>query len=84
MTDDRFKEIQSLPQVRDSIILKLEHIRRYLNLGKASIMVGAGFSKNAKKAPSVTVKDWNALTNDFIDRLYTKEELSHLNLKFVS
>ena len=84
MTEDRFREIQSIPGVRDSIILKLEHIRRYLNLGKASIMVGAGFSKNAKKAPSVKVKDWNALTNDFINRLYTKEELNNLDLKFVS
>ncbi len=84
MTDERFKEIQATPIVRDSILLKLEHIRRYLNSGKSSIMIGAGFSKNAKKAPSVNVKDWNALTEDFLDRIYTKEERKNLNLRFVS
>lgn len=84
MTEDRFKEIQSIPSVRDSIILKLEHIRRYLKDGKASVMVGAGFSKNAKKSASVKVKDWNELTEDFLNRIYTPEERSELDLKYVS
>lgn len=84
MTEDRFKEIQSFPSVRDSIILKLEHIRRYLKDGKASVMVGAGFSKNAKKSASVKVKDWNELTEDFLNRIYTPEERSELDLKYVS
>lgn len=84
MTEDRFKEIQLIPSVRDSIILKLEHIRRYLKDGKASVMVGAGFSKNAKKSASVKVKDWNELTEDFLNRIYTPEERSELDLRYVS
>ena len=84
MTEDRFREIQSIPGVRDSIILKLEHIRRYLKDGKASVMVGAGFSKNAKKSASVKVKDWNELTEDFLNRIYTAEERTELDLRYVS
>lgn len=84
MTEERFNQIKAMPGVRDSIILKLEHIRRYLNMGKASVMVGAGFSKNAKKSHSVEVKDWNALAQAFIDRLYTKDEQKNISFKYTS
>lgn len=32
----------------DSMRMKLDHIKRYLDEGKAAALIGAGFSKNAK------------------------------------
>ena len=40
-------QIQSV-SMPDSVRMKLEHIKRYLDEGKASALVGAGFSKNAR------------------------------------
>ena len=50
--------------------MKLEHIKRYLDAGKAAVFVGAGFSKNAQMPEHAEMKDWNALGLDFYRKLY--------------
>lgn len=68
---NRFNRISdSLPS---SIKMKLEHIKRYLNQNKASVMVGAGFSKNAEMDESISMKDWKALGVEFYKKLYNSE-----------
>ncbi len=49
---------------------KLDRIRHFLNEGKASVMVGAGFSRNAEKEAHVEMKDWNSLSKDIYEQLY--------------
>ena len=51
--------------------MKLDYIKKNLAEKKASVMVGAGFSKNADMDESVVMKDWNALASDFYERLYS-------------
>lgn len=75
MNIDRYNIIkESLPS---SILMAMEHIRRFLNDGKASVMVGAGFSKNASKPDFVEMKDWNALGKVFYRLLYSHDPKSH-------
>ncbi len=50
--------------------MKLEQLRRFLSLGKASIMVGAGFSKNAEMSEGSRMKDWGELCEDFHKELF--------------
>lgn len=80
MNSDRYNVIKkSLPS---SILMAMEHIRRFLDDGKASVMVGAGFSKNAIKPDFVEMKDWNALGKVFYRLLYSHEpESSDLEFK---
>ena len=54
----------------DSLRMKLDHIKRYLDEGKAAALVGAGFSKNARMPEAAEMKDWNALGIEFYKRLY--------------
>ena len=54
-------------------MMKLDHLKRYLELGKASVMIGAGFSKNAEMDSTVQMKDWNGLVFDFHKRLYSRD-----------
>jgi len=71
MNTDRYNIIkESLPS---SILMAMEHIRRFLDDGKASVMVGAGFSKNAIKPDFVEMKDWNALGKVFYKLLYSHD-----------
>ena len=49
---------------------KLDRIRHFLNEEKASVMVGAGFSRNAEKEAHVEMKDWNSLSKDIYEQLY--------------
>ena len=78
MENTRFDEIKG--HLTESVIMQLEQIRRFLNSGCASVMIGAGFSKNAIQPDSVKMKDWNTLARDFFVRLYnrmpTPEELA--------
>lgn len=68
MTTERYNEVkEGLPS---SLRMKLDHIKRYLDQGKAAVMVGAGFSKNALMPEAAEMKDWNALGLDFYRRLY--------------
>lgn len=50
--------------------MKLNQIRTFLDLRKASVMVGAGFSKNAEMGEDVHMKDWAELCEDFYTALY--------------
>ena len=68
MTQDRFLDIKA--SLSSSMQMMLDHIKRYLDAGKASAFVGAGFSKNALMPDSVEMKDWNRLGLEFYRRLY--------------
>lgn len=69
ISEDRYKEIKDSLK-NSSIRGKLEHLQRFLHEGSASVMVGAGFSRNAEHDPNVEVKDWKGLALDFYKRLY--------------
>ncbi|MBQ3734076.1 MAG: SIR2 family protein [Bacteroidales bacterium] len=56
-----------------NMIAKLNRIRLFLNEGRASVMVGAGFSRNAEKEAHVMMKDWNSLAEDIYEQLYAKK-----------
>lgn len=58
--------------ISTSLKMKLEHLKRFLNQGRASVMIGSGFSKNADMDDTVIMKDWNALGLEFYRRLYSK------------
>ena len=62
----------------DSLRMKLDYIKRYLDAGKAAVFVGAGFSKNARMPDHAEMKDWNALGLDFYRKLYGEPEASSL------
>lgn len=51
---------------------RLEHIRKYVFTGQASVMVGAGFSKNGETSDNAGMKDWNELAKIFYKKLYCK------------
>lgn len=80
-------EYKLLNKYKDSLNtdakMHLEHIAKYLNGGRASAMVGAGFSKNANTTDEAGMKDWNSLANEFYKRLFCKEPTDS-DLKFVS
>ena len=50
--------------------MKLNQIRTFLDMRKASVMVGAGFSKNAVMSEDIRMKDWGELCEDFYTSLY--------------
>lgn len=50
----------------------MDRIRYFLNEERASVMVGAGFSRNAEKESHVVMKDWNGLAADIYEQLYAK------------
>ena len=56
-----------------TIKAKLDRIRYFLNEERASVMVGAGFSRNAEKEAHVVMKDWNGLAEDIYEQLYSKK-----------
>ena len=79
MNTIRYNEIKiSMP---DSVRMKLEHIKRYLDEGKAAALVGAGFSKNARMPEATEMKDWNALGIDFYRRLYGEPQEQDLRFQ---
>lgn len=51
---------------------QIKEIKRQLNLGNASLMIGSGFSKNADRDSQNTPypPSWNELKQVFVDRLY--------------
>ena len=66
---DKQQYTDILNNVPGSFKAKLERIRRYLHLGKASVMVGAGFSRNADVPSHIRVKQWNDVGEDIYCRL---------------
>ncbi len=71
MENKQFNDI--LTTVPGSFKAKLERIRRYLHLDKASVMVGAGFSRNADVPPHIKVKQWDDVGEDIYCRLQAVE-----------
>lgn len=79
---DRTRYDNILKSIDSSVLMDLEQIRRYLRRGKASVMVGAGFSKNAVISDGVKMRDWGELCSCFHKELYGREPLDHeLRLK---
>ena len=60
--------------ISSELRMKLEQIRMFLSQGKASVMVGAGFSKNAQQTEFAKMKDWNELTMSFYNQLFIDDE----------
>lgn len=80
MDTKKFDEIKA--KVESSVMMKLEQIRRFLREGKATVMVGSGFSKNAIMDDGVEMLDWPELCVRFYKELYGKEpEEKDLRLK---
>ena len=65
------EEIAMMPS---EVQMKLEQIKTFLVQGKASVMVGAGFSKNAQMMEHVAMKEWNELSENIFNQLFVKEE----------
>ena len=61
---------------------KLDRIRRYLLLGKASVMVGAGFSRNADVPSHIEVKQWDGVGKDIYCRLNAVGKVDDSKLVF--
>lgn len=80
MDIEQFNDI--LVNVPGSFKAKLERIRRYLHLGKASVMVGAGFSRNADVPAHIKVKQWNDVGEDIYCRLQTVKQADPKDLIF--
>lgn len=66
----RYKEI--FDSLGEDLQMKLDHIRRFLCAGNASVMVGAGFSRNAESIDGDSMADWNSLANTIYDELHPK------------
>lgn len=66
-----------------SVIVLLDKLKRYLSVGKASVMVGCGFSLNAESDGTGQMREWNALNEDLFKSLYgrnpSSSELDRLN-----
>ena len=75
MKQERYEELnRSLPS---SLRVKLERISRYLSQNMASVMVGAGFSLNAKKLnPAARMLKWSDLVKTFWEMLYPDQPLN--------
>lgn len=80
MEKQAFNDI--LAKVPGSFKAKLDKIRRYLYLGKASVMVGAGFSRNADVPAHVKVKMWNDVGEDIFCRLQASPKAEPSDLVF--
>ena len=81
MEETLFEEYKS--KLNANVKTRLEHIRRFIFTGQASVMVGAGFSKNGKTTDKAGMKDWNELAKIFYKKLYCQEPTDS-DLKFVS
>lgn len=68
MKQNRYNELYK--ELNPSLKMKLNAIRMNLHEGKASCLVGAGFSKNAEMDDATHMKDWFELADDFYETLY--------------
>ena len=68
MDQNRYNELYK--DMNPSLRMKLNTIRMNLHEGKASCLVGAGFSKNAEMDDTTHMKDWFELADDFYETLY--------------
>lgn len=60
--------------IPSEVLMKLEQIKTFLMQEKASVMVGAGFSKNAQMMEHVAMKEWNELSENIFNQLFVTEE----------
>ena len=67
---DKKRYIQLKEAMPASLRMKIDHLKRYLDAGRAAAFIGAGFSKNAEMPDSAVMKDWEALGHDFYTKLY--------------
>lgn len=81
MSPSRYEELNK--NLNPSLREKLESIRMNLHEGKASCLVGAGFSKNAEMDDTTQMKDWFELADDFYEILY-KEKPSQQDVRYKS
>ena len=68
MNPDRYNKLSH--GIDPSLRMKLAAIRMHLHEGRASCMIGAGFSKNAEMDDTTRMKDWFELADDFYEILY--------------
>ncbi|MBP5420896.1 MAG: SIR2 family protein [Paludibacteraceae bacterium] len=80
MEKQQFNDILAI--IPESFKAKLERIRRYLQLGKASVMVGAGFSRNANFPSHVKIKQWTDVGEDIYCHLMSIEKADPSKLEF--
>lgn len=78
MKKNTYKEIEK--NLNSSIKMKLNQLRTFLDLGKASVMVGAGFSKNAKMGEDIHMKDWGELCEDFIQPYMVQDQATTISV----
>ena len=81
MNSDRYNKLYH--SINSSLRMKLDVIRRHLHEGKASCMVGAGFSKNAEMDDTTRMRDWFELADVFYEILYG-EKPSDQDVKYKS
>lgn len=81
MDDNTYKQFCAV--LSPDVKTRFEHIRSYVYANRASVMVGAGFSKNAETSDSAGMKDWNELAKVFYKKLNC-EEPGDADLVFVS
>ena len=62
-----------MENIPSSLLATLFRIKRYLDGGRAAVMVGSGFSKNADMAGNVRMKDWRELIDDIFREVYGKK-----------
>lgn len=79
MDDQKVKDIEK--ELDSTLKMQLNNIRRYLFLnadieisGKACLMVGAGFSKNADRDIDTSMKDWMELGKVSIESYMDKNQ----------
>ena len=56
--------------------MSMYKVKRFLNAGKASVMVGCGFSLNAEDDGTGQMRDWNSLNVDLFKSLYSRAPLA--------
>lgn len=81
MSPERYNELSE--NLNPSLRMKLDTIRMHLHEGRASCMVGAGFSKNAEMDDTTRMKEWFELADDFYEMLYGKKPSPH-DIKYKS
>lgn len=81
MDINRYNELYK--EMNPSLKMKLNTIRMNLHEGKASCLVGAGFSKNAEMDDATHMKDWFELADDFYETLYG-EKPNDKNVRYKS
>lgn len=68
MNPSRYHKLSQ--EMNPSLRMKLDAIRMHLHEGRASCLIGAGFSKNAEMDDATRMKDWFELADDFYEILY--------------